>query len=193
VLLSYNDGQTYACGKNDMGQLGTGNTTNQNTFVPVYFLGPPTVIAAGANHTMVFMDGGYLWMSGDNASGQLGNNSTTNVLTNVNIGSSINGYMQSIVMAGGSNHSLFYTTTTPSVMKSCGDNSAGELGIGSQTGSLTPVPVTFSGAVQYLYARGNSSFILTTDGRIYGFGDNSNGQLGDKTTTNLTSPTWIAW
>jgi alpha-tubulin suppressor-like RCC1 family protein len=190
VVYSSYDAKAYACGLNTSGQLGDGTTTNRTSFVQMPQMpGYASSIGTGANHTMEY-GSNYTWMCGNNASGQLGNNSTVSAKTPVDISSSLSGYSW-MVFAGGSNHSLFWDNAT--TLMACGDNSKGQLGIGSTTNSLVPTAISFTGSIAQVAARSNSSFILTTDGRVYGFGDNSNGQLGDKTTTNHTSPTWITW
>ena len=72
-----------------------------------------------------------------------------------------------------------------------GDNSMGQLGDGSTTERTTPVSVLLpAGAtITALAAGGAHSLALTSTGRVYAWGDNTFGQLGDGTSGNTrTTP-----
>jgi alpha-tubulin suppressor-like RCC1 family protein len=73
-----------------------------------------------------------------------------------------------------------------------GANSSGELGNGTTTPSLTPVPVTglSSGVVELVAGNGHACARTTTDA-LYCWGRNNFGQLGDGTTTNRTTPVLV--
>jgi LPXTG-motif cell wall-anchored protein len=79
------DGNAYAWGNNDFGQLGSNSTTNSSVPVPV--AAPPgvtfTEITAGANYSLGLGSDGNTYAWGNNTYGQLGNNSTTNSLVPV--------------------------------------------------------------------------------------------------------------
>jgi RHS repeat-associated protein len=70
-----------------------------------------------------------------------------------------------------------------------GDNSYGQLGNGTTSGSTTPVAVagaltgvtTIAGGLSFGYA-------LRNDGTVWAWGDNSDGELGNGTTTSSTVP-----
>ena len=63
--LVSNDGHVFAMGKNNVGQLGTGDTINVNTPTPIDFGGAPVAaVACGVNHTMAITRGEgtlYCW------------------------------------------------------------------------------------------------------------------------------------
>jgi alpha-tubulin suppressor-like RCC1 family protein len=75
-----------------------------------------------------------------------------------------------------------------------GDNGDGQLGTGTTTGSSTPIKVVSSLEFSSVSAGalGRHTCALTTDHRVYCWGLNSSGQLGDGTTTNRLAPVAVA-
>lgn len=72
VLMA--DGSLCAMGRNDHGQLGTGDTTTRALPVPVAFESRAKVvkIATGRSHSLVLLNNGEVWGCGANNFGQLG-------------------------------------------------------------------------------------------------------------------------
>jgi alpha-tubulin suppressor-like RCC1 family protein len=73
------NGTLWAWGKNDVGQLGDGTTTNR--YIPIQ-LGTATnwdSVSCGFQHTVALRTDGSLWSWGTNDYGQLGNGTTTAV------------------------------------------------------------------------------------------------------------------
>jgi len=72
------DGTVWSFGKNTMGQLGDGNTTNLN--VPNKIIMPEIIktISVGKNHTLALGKSGKVYSWGLNSNGQLGLGNTTN-------------------------------------------------------------------------------------------------------------------
>ena len=70
-----------------------------------------------------------------------------------------------------------------------GDGRWGQLGNGSTRSSLSvPVQVKVSRHVIAVDAADHHAVALTADGRVYGWGQNDRGQLGDGTTTDRSTP-----
>jgi len=79
-----------------------------------------------------------------------------------------------------------------------GDNFAGELGTGTNTGPegcefgrpCSRAPVAVSGGLTFVTVSAGASHAcgVTSDGAAYCWGDNSAGALGDGTTTSQTAP-----
>jgi alpha-tubulin suppressor-like RCC1 family protein len=67
----------------------------------------------------------------------------------------------------------------------------GELGIGTAINSSVPVRVSGLTGVQGVAAGYRNSFAETSSNTIFAWGNNSDGQLGDTTTTNRWSPEQI--
>ena len=82
------EGQIYAWGSNDYGQLGNGDTTSSNTPVKVDtsgVLAGKTIsqISAGSNYSLALDSEGQIYAWGDNYNGLLGNGDTTSSNTPV--------------------------------------------------------------------------------------------------------------
>lgn len=74
-----------------------------------------------------------------------------------------------------------------------GENENGQLGDGSLSDQITPVPIIMTGAlasqqVTQVYSTVGSSFALTAEGRVFGWGYNDSGVLGDGTEVQRSEP-----
>ena len=186
-LALTSDGKVWAWGGNGSGQLGNGSTAGSNVPVPVSNLSGVVAIAAGNNPYCLALRGdGKVWAWGYNADGGLGNGSTTDSSVPVPVSDVIGFSGQVVAIAAGSNHSL--ALTSDGKVWAWGDNSAGELGNGSTTGSSVPVPVSdvvgFSGQVVAIAAGELHSLALTSNGKVWAWGD---GPLGNNSTTDSSS------
>ena len=192
-LALKSDGTVWAWGLNSNGQLGNGTITNSSTPVQVSGLTNVVAIAGGGAHSLALKSDGTVWAWGLNSNGQLGNGTTTDSHTPVQVeGPGGTGDLMGVVaIAGGSDHSL--ALKSDGTAWAWGYNSNGELGNNSTTGSNTPVQVEGPGGTGYLMgvvaiAGGSShSLALKSDGTVWAWGYNYDGELGNGTTTT-TSP-----
>ena len=124
---------------------------------------------------------------GGNGSGQVGNGATTNqpipVPAAFPAGTSV------AQIAGGADHAL--ALLSDGSIYAWGDNTYGELGTGTNTGSSTPTRVVLPvGVVPVSVAAGAfTSAFVAADGTLYTWGLNNVGQLGEGTNTNESIPT----
>ena len=94
--------------------------------------------------------------------------------------------------AGGG--AFFTTIAADGVLKAVGDNYYGQLGNGTTNATLTPTAFNLPagqrpiGAYTNFLSVGKNMFVITDSGQVYGAGDNGNGQLGDGTFVNRTTP-----
>ena len=189
-------GSLLAFGLNVYGELG--NATNSGTVNPNPTptlvalpgqVGPVTQSASGYVHSLAVTSSGQLYAFGNNAYGQLGvatNSGTGNANptpTPVTLPGAIGPVTQ---IAAGEYHSLVVTSSGQ--LYAFGYNAYGELGIATNSGTVTPNPtptlVTLPGQigpVTQITAGGNHSLVVTSSGQLYAFGLNQYGQLGNAT------------
>ncbi len=197
TLALASDGTVYAWGWNRDGQLGNNSTTDSSVPVAVNTSGvlsgkTITKIAAGINHSIAIDSDGTIYTWGSNSDGQLGNNSTTNSLVPVAVTTSGVLSGKTITAATGSSRHTVAVSTEGQVF-SWGANSIGQLGDNSTTSSLVPVMVysdgVLSGKTITAVASGQAhSLALDSDGKVYSWGGNWSGELGNNTSTSSQVP-----
>jgi alpha-tubulin suppressor-like RCC1 family protein len=185
------DGTLWGWGTNGSGQLGVGDTTTRLTPVQIFGGGNNwTYSDSGSDRTFASKTDGTLWSWGNNNVGQLGINTS---------GGSISTPVTTF--AGGTNwilSSSFRQSLTSSVIKTdgtlwvWGGNSVGQLGIGDTIGRFTPV-TTALGGNDWKGVGGGSGHIVAvkTNGTLWSWGLNDNGQLGIGDTSNRILPTQV--
>ena len=193
-------GALYAWGSNAYGQLGNGTTTNSSVPVAVKIAGTPLAgktivqIAAGANHNMVLTSDGAVYTWGWNYHGQLGNNTKTNSNTIVavqTIGTPLAG-KKIVKIAAGQGHSL--ALTDDGMVYTWGRNDTGQLGNNATTDVMLPVTVTVTGTpmsnktIVEIASGARHSLAIDSSGKVYAWGHNGSGQLGNNSTVNALTP-----
>ena len=192
------DGTVAAWGQNTGGQLG-------NSLVPVavntaadsaLFGKTVAAVAAGLGHNLALCSDGTMAAWGSNTNGQLGNNSQTNSFVPVAVnnagGSALFGKTVAAIVGGKSSSLALCSDGT---IAAWGANSLGQLGSNIIGNSLIPVAVNkgagsalFGMTVAAVAAGENHILALCSDGTLVAWGDNSEGQLGDNTTTQQNVP-----
>jgi len=194
-------GQLYAWGGNFSGELGDGTNTESDVPVAVSAgaIGPGTTItriAAGNVYSLAVSSTGQLYAWGENEDGQLGDGTTTNsnVPVAVSAGAIPPGTTFTQVSAGADN-SLALSSTGK--VYAWGYNNLGALGDGTTANSDVPVAVS-AGAIgpgttiTQVSAAINGSLALSSTGKVYAWGYNNYGQLGDGTNTESDVPVAVS-
>ena len=187
------DGTLWTWGYNSFGQLGDNTVSNRSSPAQTVAFGTNwKQVSSGVFHTAAIKNDGTLWIWGDNANGKLGDNTTTNRSSPVQ------------TIAGGTNWKQVacgYCNTaaikTDGTLWCWGLNSVGQLGDNTTTNRSSPVQTVTYGTNwkqvastlknSTLFTYGNTAAIKT-DGTLWIWGYNNNGEIGDKTTTNRSSP-----
>ncbi len=130
---------------------------------------------------------GTPWTFGENSFGQLGNGTTTTRRT----GAPVNGLSGVIDLHGGREHVV--ALKSDGTVWTWGSNVEGQQGRGTTANTLTPTQVTSLGTNNVAVETGhNHTVVLKSNGTVWTFGLNSDGQLGDGTTTTRRSPVQVS-
>jgi alpha-tubulin suppressor-like RCC1 family protein len=180
-----NDFSVWTFGFNVYGQLGDGTTLDSNTPLKVPGIIGVAHVACGSGHTIVVTNTGDVWGFGKNQYGQLGNGTIDTAyvpfkLTTINSAKYVAcGYDVTVIVKYDGSVWAF------------GDNLYGQLCDGTSENYRTlPIQMQTEGINNIIQVTCGSSFtiVLTSDGNMYGVGDNSFGQLGiGPTPTSTTS------
>ena len=152
-------------------------------------------ISAGATHNLALCSDGTLVAWGYNFFRQLGNGTTTS--SSVPLLVTQNGVLSGktvVAISAGAAHSL--ALNSDGTLAAWGDNGSGRLGDGTTTNSSVPILVTPSSMVAGKTMVGVSAsyehnLALCSDGSLVSWGKNSNGQLGDGSSTTRTVPVLV--
>jgi alpha-tubulin suppressor-like RCC1 family protein len=188
-------GPIWCWGANESGQLGNGTITSSS--VPVRIatsatfgdldVGPHFVCALTALS-------GPVWCWGANESGQLGNGTTTGSSVPVRISSTLSFN----TLAAGANFAcgIVGNLDKDGPVWCWGANESGQLGNGTTTSSSVPVRIASSLTFSSLAAGPNfvCGLVGRVDqpGRVWCWGANASGQLGNGTTANSSVPVAIS-
>ena len=178
----------YSWGLGGSGQLGDNTTSNRSS--PVTVVGGLTTwsqVSLGLRHSLGLTTAGIAYAWGRNNYGELGDNTTSKRSSPVTVIGGITNWKQ---LAAGYTHSLGVTTT--GIAYAWGTNNIGQLGDGTTTSKSSPV-VIVGGITSWSQVEAGDfhSMGLTTTGVVYAWGSNNNGQLGDNTITNKSSPVTV--
>jgi uncharacterized repeat protein (TIGR01451 family) len=175
------------------GNLGDGIADIRPVPIPISGLSSVSQVSAGGAHTLALLTGGTVMGLGNNSNGQLGDGSTTRRLTPV----AVSGLSSVAEISAGNVHSL--ARKNDGTVWAWGFNSNGQLGINSTMQQAVPTQVVGVGgsgvlsSIAHISASGNNSHSLAVDtnGVVYAWGFNNNGQLGDGTFTQRNAPVLV--
>jgi alpha-tubulin suppressor-like RCC1 family protein len=172
------DGTVMACGRNDEGQLGLGDTAQRDTFTAVTDLRGVVDIDAGDDHTIAVTCEGEVWTWGKGrATGHGIDADETRWLIPIKVTGE--GIEEAVVVqvAAGNNHSMALTATGG--LYSWGKGSSGQLGHGDKENLAVPRVVGgIDGAVVGMTGGSTHSLAITGEGRVLVFGHGGSGCLG---------------
>jgi alpha-tubulin suppressor-like RCC1 family protein len=197
------EGRVFIWGDNEYGRLGDGTTIDRYTRTEItsqFNLNSGetiTSISLGSSHSSALSSTGRVFTWGYNAKGQLGDGTTIDRYTPTEITSQFNlnsGETITSITLGYWNSSALSSTGR---VFTWGWNDDGQLGDGTTTNRTTPTEITS----QFNFTAGETitsvslgwqhSSAFTSEGRVFTWGKNDDGQLGDGTTTSRLTPTEI--
>jgi alpha-tubulin suppressor-like RCC1 family protein len=180
-------GQALCWGNNEGGQLGNGTLAPSTVAAPVSGLSSGVSdMAVGGFHTCALTTAGAVLCWGDDLHGQLGDGQTNSAgyLVPVAVTALSTGVR---ALTAGTEHTCALLTS--GAVKCWGSNQYGQLGNGSFVDSGTPVSVSGLGANVVAIAAGFfHTCALTSAGNVLCWGENTDQQLGDGTSTTRTTP-----
>ena len=162
-----------------------------------------TTVSGGYQYAVALSTDGKIFAWGQNAAGQLGDNSistrTVPGVVNTSSWSFISAAKATVV----GNLNTFAISGTDNTLYGWGINTNGQIGVNDLVSRSNPIqiwnanifrsnPVQLtSGSWTKVSAGDVTSYGIKTNGTLYTWGTNTNGQLGDGTTVNRSSPTQI--
>lgn len=193
-------GHVMVWGQNNFGQLAKERGGSSTVPVEVSGLSGVTAISIGpsGSYVLALLESGEVMAWGDNDTGELGNGSTAETDSTPGLVSELS---HVLAISAGTYHAL--ALVEGNTVKAWGDNTQGELGIGTETGPevcgglghcyRTPVSVSELSGVTAVAAGGAFSLALTEGHTVKAWGIDKEGQLGNGTTAaHFDSPVSIS-
>ena len=182
------DGSLLAWGVGYM--LGTGSTSTAAVRAPV-LVGVDTdwdIVSAGANHSVALKTDGSLWAWGINLYGQLGDGTVTSSFTPKQVGP-----LDASWLAISAGYAFTVAIKDDGTLWTWGWDSNGALGLGDQATTHQRIPVQVGTDTDWdkISAGGHHALAIKKNGSLWGWGANSDGQVGDGTYVDKNEPVWI--
>lgn len=188
------DGKAWCWGSNDKGQLGTGTVTpSAGSMVPIAVAGGLLFrhVSAGYEHTCGLTTGGRVYCWGFNYWGQLGDGTMGEDHDRRGTPAVVAGGRRFRLVRAGWSHTCAITTSADAYC--WGENLYGQAGDGG-TALGRPAPVAVLGGLKWRQLAGGAEHtcgVSKTD-KLYCWGLNDHGQLGDGTKKNRLTPVVVA-
>jgi alpha-tubulin suppressor-like RCC1 family protein len=143
-------------------------------------------VRGGCSHSVALTTKGHVWAWGLNNHGQLGDGTTNDSDTPVRVRFAAGTKITSV--RAGCDFSI--AITTKGHVLAWGFNADGQLGDGSNTDTDTPVRVRLPAGTKAksITAGDDHALAITTKGQLYAWGYNSDGELGNGTTSDSNKP-----
>lgn len=194
-LLLASSGSLFGWGSNDKGQVGNGSTETVNEPMNITGLLKLTdgehIIQVGTlgYHSLALTNTGRVFSWGDNENGEVGNGGAAVVVTPTDITANFDlddgdqitqlvvGWKQSFVL------------TKLGKIYAWGSNEYGQLGFGDNVTRRKPEQLSYAfDGVVIAMATDSHTVAVTDKGKVYSWGFNGSGQLGNGSTSNSSTP-----
>lgn len=187
------DGTLWTWGRNVDGQLGDGTQIDKAVPTAIGALKTWVEVSAGEAHTMARKSDGTVWTWGSNATGQLGNGTASATATTAP--AQLAGTASWVSIAAGGQHAL--AIRSDGALYAWGANASGQVGNSSTFDTVaTPAQVLIdpiaTAKINYNWDKvaggGFHTLAIMTDGSLWAWGLNADGQLGNDTTDDARVP-----
>ena len=186
TLAIETDGTMWAWGLNTDGQLGQNNVIRRSSPVQIGGLSTWSKVAAGNIFSGAIKTDGTLWTFGYNTQGQLGQGDRIPRSSPVQVGALTTWYDISF----GRKYAM--ATKTDGTLWTFGYNSVGQLGQNDRVDRSSPVQVGALTTWSKIFTGWSlNSLAIKTDGTLWGWGYNADGQLGQNDVVGRSSPVQI--
>ena len=170
----------FTWGLNSSGELGLYDNLGYPTDITSW-----SSLAMSVNHTAGIRSDGMLFAWGLNTSGQLGDGTRTSRSFPTQIGTRS---WKSVSVNNASTAAIDINDN----LYAWGLNTSGQLGDGTTAYRSSPVQIgSFFDTWNYVSVGLSHTIAIKSDGKLYTWGGNTNGQLGDGTTTSRSSPVMV--
>lgn len=181
------NGTVAAWGLNNFGQLGDGTLTSRTSPVAVAGLSGVTQVSAGHFHSLALKSDGTVWAWGSDVAGELGDGVPDTVGLTAKPVPGLTGMVQ---VAAGSFDSM--ALRNDGTVWAWGANDHYQLGNNGTQDRATPGTVPFLGGIAQIANGGSTGLAMSgTNGNVWGWGLNDQGQAGVGTTTDVHLPTFL--
>lgn len=195
------NGYVWSWELNDSGELGNAGTpagTDKYTSTPVQALTADNTplraaqVSAGWLHTLAVGIDGTTWAWGSNANGRLGDGTITGQASPIQVKKADGTAFKALQVSAGGWHSL--ALDDQGTVWAWGDNENKQLGVPGagvelhSPGQVTKADGTTPLVAVQVSAGDRQTMAVDADGSVWGWGDNSQGQLGDNTVQTQSKP-----
>ena len=198
------EGKVYTWGNNEVGELGDGTTEESD--VPICISdkenelkGKKIIsISAGGRYTVALDEEGKVYTWGYNYDGQLGDGTTTNSVLPICISDKENELKGKKIVDVSAGYGHTVALDEEGKVYTWGNNEYGQLGYVTEDNSTEPICISdkeneLKGKkVVKISAGGVHTVALDEEGKVYAWGNNEYGQLGDETFYRSTKPICIS-
>ena len=172
------DGKLFTWGSNNDGQLGDGGTTDQGSPEAIALPGgdKAAAVSMGLGFTLALGADGKVFAWGANESGELGDGTNNPDPSPEQV--TLPGGEAATAIAAGEDFALALGAN--GTVYAWGGDDSGQLGDGTTNNSATPAAVPLPGGVSATAVSASllTSYAVGSDGKLYAWGNNDEGQLG---------------